>query len=77
MFPVHALSYRLRAMKPEPAAYAGAARLAGVQPKQIFFTDDRPDNVAAARAAGWDAVQFESACQLNEELRQRGVALNL
>jgi len=76
MFKIHALSCRLRAMKPEAAAYAGAAQLAGVPPEQIFFTDDRPDNVAGARAAGWDAEVFESASQLNEQLRQRGLRLN-
>ncbi len=76
LFKVHALSFRLRAMKPEPAAYAGAAALAGVPSERIFFTDDRPDNVAAARAAGWDAVLFESVVQLHEELRQRGFRAN-
>jgi FMN phosphatase YigB (HAD superfamily) len=76
LFRVHALSFKLRAMKPQPAAYAGAAALAGVPPEQIFFTDDRPDNVAGARAAGWDAVLFESVVQLNEELRRRGLRVN-
>jgi putative hydrolase of the HAD superfamily len=76
LFKVHALSYRLRAMKPEPAAYAGAAALAGVAPEAIFFTDDRPENVAGARAAGWDAVPFESVVQLHEELRGRGLRVN-
>lgn len=76
VFPVHALSYRLRAMKPEASFYSAAAALAGVAPEQIFFTDDRADNVAAAAAAGWDAVQFESVSQINEELRSRGVIIN-
>jgi glucose-1-phosphatase len=76
MFRVQALSFRLHALKPEPAAYAAAARLAGRPPQEIFFTDDRADNVAAARAAGWDAVLFESAGQLHAELRGRGLRFN-
>jgi FMN phosphatase YigB (HAD superfamily) len=76
VFCVHALSYRLRVMKPEPAAYAAAAILANTPPGRIFFTDDREANVAAARAAGWDAVRFESVVQLHEQLRQRGLAMN-
>ena len=76
LFHVYAMSFNLQAMKPEPKIYAGAARLAGAEPGQIFFTDDRPEHVAGARAAGWDAVLFESAVQINEELRQRGVVFN-
>jgi FMN phosphatase YigB (HAD superfamily) len=76
VFCVHALSYRLRAMKPEPAAYAAAARLAATPPERIFFTDDREENVAAARLAGWDAVRYESVVQLHEQLRRRGLIMN-
>jgi FMN phosphatase YigB (HAD superfamily) len=76
MFGVHALSFDLGAMKPEPAAFERAARLAQVPPEAIFFTDDRPDNVAAARQAGWDAVLFQSPTALHEALRQRGILLS-
>jgi HAD superfamily hydrolase (TIGR01509 family) len=63
-------------MKPDPRFYAAATALTGVAAGDIFFTDDRPDNVLAAQAAGWDGVQFESVSQLNDALRQRGVTLN-
>jgi FMN phosphatase YigB (HAD superfamily) len=76
MFAVHALSYQLGAIKPDPKFYQGATELAGLPPERILFTDDRADNVAAAKAAGWDAVQFESVSQLNEALRSRGIVLN-
>lgn len=76
LFRVHALSYQLGALKPDPRIFAAAEGLAKVPPASIFFTDDRPENVAAARAAGWDAVVYESVSSLNEELRQRGVIMN-
>jgi glucose-1-phosphatase len=76
VFPVHALSFRLKAMKPQPKFYEEAAKLAGVPAAKIFFTDDRAENVEAALKAGWDAVLFESVSQVNELLRQRGVTLN-
>jgi glucose-1-phosphatase len=76
MFPVHAISAQLGAMKPDPRFYAAAAKLADAPPQRIFFTDDRADNVAAAIAAGWDAVQFESVSQLNAVLYSRGVRIN-
>jgi glucose-1-phosphatase len=75
-FSVYAMSYELEAMKPDIAFYQGAARLAQTPPEGIFFVDDRPENVAGAQAAGWDAVVYESASQLSEELRKRGVLIN-
>jgi putative hydrolase of the HAD superfamily len=76
LFQVHALSFRLGAMKPAPAIFAAAAEMAGVPANLIFFTDDRAENVSAAKAAGFDAVLFESHTQLNEALRQRHVTTN-
>lgn len=75
LFPVHALSFRLGAMKPEPEIYAAAARLVEVPPANIFFVDDRPENVEGAVRAGFDAVVFHSAGQLRRDLRLRGIAV--
>jgi putative hydrolase of the HAD superfamily len=75
-FDVHALSCELKACKPSPKVYAGAARLAGVPPESIFFTDDNADNVAGASAAGFDAVQYTSTPALVAELRERGLEFN-
>jgi putative hydrolase of the HAD superfamily len=76
LFDVYALSYKIGAAKPEPAIFEAAARLAGVAPQEIFFTDDLPGHVAGARAAGFDAVHFTSAAQLVADLRVRGVRFN-
>ncbi|MDA1055094.1 MAG: HAD family phosphatase [Planctomycetota bacterium] len=71
-FERYALSYEMRSAKPDLAAYKIAAELAGVAPAEIFFTDDRLDNVEAARRAGFDAVQFVGVETLREALRSRG-----
>lgn len=76
MFSVPAMSYDFCSMKPAAEAYEKAASLAGYSPSEIFFTDDRLENVEGAIAAGWDAVQFTSVPQLNQELRKRGISLN-
>ncbi len=76
VFGVHALSFRLKAMKPQPKFYEESAKLSGAAAEKIFLTDDRAENVEAAVKAGWDAVVFESVSQLNEELRRRGVVVN-
>jgi putative hydrolase of the HAD superfamily len=76
LFEAHALSYKIHAAKPQPAIFEAAARLAGVAPQEIFFTDDLPGHVAGARAVGFDAVQYISTPQLVADLRARGVRFN-
>ncbi len=74
LFPVHALSYELGATKPDSSIYLDAAEKAGVPPESAFFCDDILANVAGAKAAGYDAVQFRDAPQLAHELRRREIA---
>ncbi|MFH1923105.1 MAG: HAD family phosphatase [Planctomycetota bacterium] len=75
-FRVYALSYEIRAAKPDAAIFRAAAELAGVPPEEIFFTDDIAENVDGARAAGFDAVEYTSASELAAELRRRGLRLD-
>jgi putative hydrolase of the HAD superfamily len=69
------LSFEERAMKPDPAIYEAAAHRAGVAPSEIFFTDDRAENVAGAKAAGFDAVLFTGPDQVRRELSLRGACI--
>lgn len=71
------LSHEVSAVKPEPAIYATAAARIGVAPERIFFCDDIPSHVDAARACGWDAEVFESASGLIDALHRRGLNLGL
>ena len=71
------LSYEIRVSKPEPAIFERAAERAGTSPERIFFCDDLPEHVAAARAAGWDAELFTSAPMLADQLARRGIRLGL
>ena len=63
-------------MKPDAHIYAVAEEAAGVHADGIYFTDDRAENVAAARAAGWQAELFTDVLQLAETLEERGVTFN-
>ncbi len=71
------LSYEVGAMKPHPSIYEAAVAKAGVPADRIFFCDDIPAHVEAARAAGWDAEVFSGARQLVEQLASRGVPMGL
>jgi HAD superfamily hydrolase (TIGR01509 family) len=71
------LSYEAGASKPEREIYELATRRAGVAPEAIFFCDDLPEHVAAARDAGWDAEVFTSATALVAQFDRRGLNLGL
>jgi putative hydrolase of the HAD superfamily len=72
-FDHYVLSYEVGAMKPSPRIYEEAIAKAHCAPEECFFTDDIAEYVAGAREAGIDAVQFQSAAQIQAELQSRGV----
>jgi len=67
------LSYEVGALKPASKIYQDAIDRAACRAEECFFTDDILSNVEAARTHGIDAVQFQSAEQLELELRARGL----
>ena len=72
----HVLSFQVGSMKPENQIYQFAIGKAGVAAEEIFFTDDRNENVEAARLAGLQAVQFRSEEQLKGEMIRLGISLH-
>ena len=65
-------SARVQLIKPEAEIFEVAARRFGVAPAELVFLDDHPANVAAARAAGWQALLFSHAAQAEADLRRNG-----
>jgi putative hydrolase of the HAD superfamily len=59
-------SCRLRAIKPEAAAYRAVLDALNAEPGEVVFFDDRPANVAGAAEIGIDARLFRNASQLDE-----------
>lgn len=66
------ISARVQQIKPERGIFDTAARLFGARPAELLFIDDVPDNVLAARRAGWQALQFVDAADCEAQLRARG-----
>ena len=70
-------SHLIGRAKPDPEIYAWFSAACAVAPARIVFFDDLPENVAAARAAGWDAVAIDPAgetpAQIRAALRARGL----
>lgn len=67
------VSGKERMMKPDPAIFALAARRFGHPPAAMLFIDDNADNIASARACGWQVHHFRDAPTLRADLVQRGV----
>ncbi len=71
------LSYEIGTLKPSKKVFQITLEKAGCSADECFFTDDKKENVEAARALGIDAVQFVSAKQLLSELKERGILPDL
>jgi 2-haloacid dehalogenase len=61
--------------KPDPAVFAVLERRIGHRLDRTVFIDDSPVNVAAARAAGMDAIAFTDTGRLRTDLRRRSLPL--
>jgi putative hydrolase of the HAD superfamily len=69
------LSYQVGCMKPEPRIYHIAVAKSGARPEEILFTDDREENIEAARQLGIQAIRFQSEQQLRREMDLLGLAI--
>lgn len=67
------VSAHLRTIKPEPEIYAILERETGIAPQQLLFTDDRPENIAAAQARGWQTHLFTTPGALAARLVRDGL----
>jgi len=67
------LSYEIGSMKPDPPIYKAAEQIAGTRPERILFLDDRPENVAGARAHRWQAEQCLGGDSAIKALQRAGV----
>ncbi|HEY7125076.1 MAG TPA: HAD family phosphatase [Ktedonobacterales bacterium] len=59
--------------KPDLAIYRAVEAATGQSAAEHLFLDDLPENVAGARAAGWDGICFETPEQVQQELIARGI----
>ena len=65
------VSGRELCVKPDPRIYALAEARFGREPADLLFVDDKPENVAAAIARGWQGHVFTDARALEAELVAR------
>lgn len=65
-------SWHLSAAKPDAGAFEGASDRIGVPGARLLLLDDSAENVAGARACGWEASQVRSLDDLQGALAALG-----
>jgi putative hydrolase of the HAD superfamily len=73
LFDHYVLSYELKLLKPDPAIYLAAARLAGTSPGECVFIDDMAENVVGAVEAGLAGIHYLPETDLAAELKKLGL----
>ncbi len=53
------ISGHMKTIKPDPNIYQMLEEASGLSGPDLIFTDDRADNIAAARARGWQTHHFD------------------
>jgi FMN phosphatase YigB (HAD superfamily) len=66
-------SYKVGAMKPDPAIYEALEQLAGRRGPELVYLDDRPENVAGGAARGWRAILHETPEKTRAALKKFGL----
>lgn len=69
------VSGEVKLVKPEPAIYRHLLERAARPAQECLFIDDHAPNIHTAVELGFQTILFESASQLEAELRRRGISV--
>jgi putative hydrolase of the HAD superfamily len=72
-FDGYVLSYEHGAMKPQEKLYEVVEKTTGHSREHIIYIDDRPENIAAGAARGWQVVLQETPAKTRAALMQVGL----
>ncbi len=72
-FDGYILSYEVRSMKPHHRIYEALEELSGRRGADLLYLDDRPENIAAGAARGWQVILHETPGQTLEAVAALGL----
>jgi len=72
-FDGYILSYEHGAMKPEAKLYEVVEERSGCRGGEILYLDDRPENIEAGAARGWQVILQESPEKSREAVQKMGI----
>ena len=67
------LSFKVKAMKPEPEIYQALLNNYSLNPEESIFIDDMEENIAGAKIFGIDGIVCKNHDYVLEELRNKGI----
>jgi len=76
IFPHIITSCQVGHRKPKSPIYEKSIELLTVEPKNIFYTDDRPELVESAKTLGIRGFVFKGVDQLKKDLKSVGIKVN-
>jgi HAD superfamily hydrolase (TIGR01509 family) len=72
-FDGYILSYEHGAMKPDAKLYEVVERKSGWRGADLLYLDDRPENIAAGAARGWQAILQETPEKSRASVQKLGL----
>ena len=63
------LSFKLHMVKPDLRIFKHSIKISACEPKEIVFTDDRRENVLAARELGINSIQYSNMNKWIKDLK--------
>ena len=72
-FDGYILSYEIRSMKPDARIYEALEAMTGRRGAEILYLDDRPENVAAGAARGWQVILQTEPAKSRALIEQLGL----
>ena len=73
LFDGYVLSYEHRCMKPDARLYEVVEQRTGCRNGDVLYLDDRPENVEAGAARGWQVLLHETPTQTRARMRELGL----
>lgn len=67
------LSYKMGMVKPDPNIYYQTLKELSVEPREVFYTDDREELIKSSRSVGIRGFRFTGYNQLKSDLMNEGV----
>jgi HAD superfamily hydrolase (TIGR01509 family) len=72
-FDGYILSYEVKAMKPDAKIYEALENAAGKHGAEILYLDDRPENVDAGAARGWQVILHTESEKSRDAIARLGL----
>ena len=72
-FDGYILSYEVRAMKPDAKIYEALEQMANKRGTEVLYVDDRPENVEAGAARGWQVILQETPEKTRTAIEKLGM----